>query len=129
MSIKIVVDTSILIDHLRGGKIWENFTNIHKGEDIKLLTPTIVVFELFSGQSSKEIKIRRRMNKLLENLQLIELDAKIARKAGEIFRDSSKTFEVPDYIVAAVALLKKAKVLTLNQKDFQEITGLKLEKI
>ena len=128
MSIKIVVDTSILIDHLRGGKIWENFTNIHKGEDIKLLTPTIVVFELFSGQSSKEIKIRRRMNKLLENLQLIELDAKIARKAGEIFRDSSKTFEVPDYVIAASALVIGAEVITLNKKHFEQIPGLKIFK-
>lgn len=124
---KVVVDTNILIDHLRGGDEWKNFLSAHEGEDLELFAPTIVIFELFSGDSTKENSMVRKVYKLLGNFQQIDLDQEIARRAGEIFRDISHTFEIPDYIVAATALSKGAAVLTLNRKDFEKIPGLQLE--
>lgn len=123
---KFVIDTSILIDHLRGGKTWKNFLVEIKGEDISLSIPTIVIFELFSGKSTQNSYIVNKIAKLLKNFQQIELDERIAKRAGMIYRDISKTLQVPDYLVAASALEVGATVLTLNRKHFQEIPNLSL---
>ena len=45
---KIIVDTSILIDNLRGGDKWNKFQE-KVDEDSEIFLPTIVVFELFLG--------------------------------------------------------------------------------
>lgn len=123
---KLVVDTSILIDYLRGGKRWEKFIlEVQEGSEFYL--PTIVVFELFSGKSSADPQILKKITDLLRFFQQIELSEDIARHAGQLYRDISKEFDIPGYIVAATALNIGASVVTLNQKDFQEIPGLRLE--
>ena len=69
---KLVIDTSILIDYLRGGVRWENLLNkLEKDDEIYL--PTIVVFELFSGGSASNPKTSERINDFIKYFQKIEL--------------------------------------------------------
>jgi predicted nucleic acid-binding protein len=122
---KLVIDTSILIDYLRGGTKWEDLLGkLQKNDEIYL--PTIVIFELFSGGSTSDPKIAKKLNDFIKFFQRIELTEKIAKCAGELFRDVSKKLDAPDYIIAASALELNATVVTLNKKHFEQITNLNL---
>ncbi len=122
---KIIIDSSIIIDYLRGGTKWNKFIEVAE-EDTELFIPTIVIFELFSGTSTRNPNKTQDMLNFVKQFSRIDLDEKIARIAGEIYRDVTKTLEVPDYIIAASALSIGAAVLTLNQKHFQQIPGLEI---
>lgn len=124
---KIVVDSSILIDYLRGGKKGLQFIKeIEKNKDLELFLPTIVVFELFSGQSTKSPHVVSIILNLLKFFQRIELTEEIAKFSGQLFRDAKKTLGVSDCIIAASALQINAEVVTLNQKHFDQIPNLSL---
>lgn len=122
---KLVVDTSILIDHLRGGNTWKEIM-AESRKDIELFVPTIVIFELFSGQSTRKPSIAVEIYQLLDNFKKVELDENIAKIAGELFRDTKNTLQVPDYIIAASALQVNAQVVTLNKKHFDQIPNINL---
>src|SRR5438128_9349437 len=117
---KLVIDTSILIDYLRGGIKWEELL-IKVEKDAEVYLPTIVIFELFSGKSTSNPKIAKEINDFIKFFQKVELTEKIAKRAGELFRDVSKNLGAPDYIIAASALELNATVVTLNKKHFEQI--------
>lgn len=122
---KVVVDTSILVDHLRGGMAWRDFlARVEK--DTEFFIPTIVIFELYSGKNTQEAHILHKVVNLVKLFQKIELDEEIAIRAGELYRDVSKDLQVPDYIIAASALKIGGTVITLNKRHFQQIPGLSL---
>lgn len=124
---KIVTDTSILIDYLRNGQKGIQFIKeIDGNEDLELFLPTIVIFELFSGQSTKNPLIVAKILNLLESFQRIELTEEIARVSGQLFRDTKKRIQVSDYIIAASALQINAQIVTLNQKHFAQIPNINL---
>jgi predicted nucleic acid-binding protein len=122
---KLVIDTSILIDYLRNGSKGEEFFE-NKTVDQQFFLPTIVLFELFSGESTQNQDTVGKIRKFIRYFPRIELTESIAKKAGEIYRDIDKHLDVPDYIIAASAFEIHAQVVTLNQKHFQKIPGLNL---
>lgn len=122
---KLVIDTSILIDYLRGGIKWEKLLSEFE-RDAEIYLPTIVIFELFSGKSTSNPKIAKEINDFIKFFQRIELTEKIAKRAGALFRDVSKNLGAPDYIIAASALELNATIVTLNKKHFEQITNLNL---
>lgn len=121
---KLVVDTSILIDYLRNGQRGVAFFEERK--EAKFFLPTIVIFELFSGKSTYDTEVRQKIMTFLKYFQRVELTEEIARRAGELYRDVSKTLQTPDYIIAASALEIGGTVATLNRKHFEEIPNLSL---
>ncbi len=122
---KIVVDSSIIIDYLRGGKKWDEFISAAETEqDPQLFLPTIVIFELYSGTSTKRIKKLQEMIYFINQFERIDLNEHIARLAGELSRDIKHHIQAPDYIIAASALQINAEVVTLNQKHFEQIPHL-----
>lgn len=124
---KIVVDSSIIIDYLRGGKRWDDFISVAETEqDPQLFLPTIVIFELYSGTSTKSIKKLQEMVHFISQFERIDLNEHIARLAGELSRDVKLRIQAPDYIIAASALLVNAAVLTLNKKHFDQIPNVNL---
>jgi predicted nucleic acid-binding protein len=122
---KLVIDTSILIDYLRGGTLWEELVRNLK-KDTEIYLPTIVVFEIFSGKSTSNPKITKEVNNFLTYFQPIELTEDIAKRAGELFRDVNRNLGAPDYIIAASALELNATVVTLNKKHFEQISNLNI---
>lgn len=123
--LKLVIDSSILIDHLRGGNRWEKILS-ELEEGTQFFIPTIVFYELFSGKSSRNVEVARIISNLVKNFQRVELNEEISKKAGEIYRDITTGLDVPDYIIAASALVVGAEVVTLNIKHFQQIPALLL---
>lgn len=123
MGQRVVIDTSILIDYLRRGPNWQKFL-MNTPESTELFLPTIVIYELFSGKSTKNRKIAKDIYDLIKLFIKIELDEGIAIKAGELYREGGKKFSAQDYIIAASALKIGASVLTLNKKHFEQIPQL-----
>jgi len=123
---KLVFDTSILIDYLRGGNRWNDFLETVDKTNTELYLPTIVAFELFSGKSSSDSYIIKKILDITRLFQLIDLSWNIGEKAGEIYRDSIPTLQVPDYIVAATAQEIAGVVVTLNKKHFEKVPGLSI---
>lgn len=122
---KVVVDSSLLIDGLRDGDNWKNFiADLDPGA--KLYLPTIVIFELFSGQSSREIGSQKIIRKMVKIFEVVDLNTRIAEIAGSLYREHTKKLEAPDYVIAATALELGAYVATLNHKHFSQIPGLLL---
>ncbi len=122
---RFLVDTSILIDYLRGGSKWEHFLK-RVPKNAELFLPTIVIFELFSGVSTKDPYKAKQIINFLGHFQKRDIDEEIVEQAGKLYRDISKDLEVPDYIIAASSLTVGGMLLTLNLKHFQQIPGLKL---
>lgn len=124
---KIVVDSSIVIDYLRGGNKWIDFiSSAEKEEETQLYLPTIVIFELYSGTSTKSAAKLREMIYFTSQFQRIDLSDTIAKIAGELFRDTKQHLGAADYIIAASALSVNAQIVTLNQKHFEKIPGINL---
>ena len=95
-------------------------------ENTELYLPTVVAFELFSGKSSSNAYIIKKILNITMLFKLIDLSWSIGKKACEIYRDYIPTLQVPDYIVAATALEVGATVVTLNQKHFDKIPGVSI---
>lgn len=122
---KLVIDSSILIDHLRGGSKWRKILS-NLEEETQFFIPTIVFYELFSGKSSGNAETSRKILNLVKSFQRVELHEEISKKAGELYRDITARLDVPDYIIAASALAIGGTVVTLNRKHFELIPGLSL---
>lgn len=122
---KYVIDTSIVIDELRGGgkltKILKHFDR--NGDGVTFYVPTIVIFELFAGKSTRNVKSAQKIHHFIKTFARIELTAPIAQRAGELSRDGV-TLDIPDYIIAASALEIGGIVVTLNAKHFVRVPGL-----
>lgn len=122
---KLVVDTSIIIDYLRGNNLWENLL-IEVKEPTTFYLPTIVIYELFSGKSSQKTEVKEKIKAFAGYFERIELTERLAEEAGELYRESTIKASAADYIIAASALSIGGSLITLNQKHFQQIPGLNL---
>jgi predicted nucleic acid-binding protein len=121
----IVVDTNIFIEHARTGKspLLELSKSINS-KNCRLVTPTVVIAELWSGQSMDNEKTEKWTVSLLSKIEIINLDKKIAMLAGQLIR--TKQVYGNDAIIAATTLAVEGELLTLNKKDFTKVKGLKL---
>ena len=123
---KIVFDTSILIDNLRGGKVGDAIFDSIQEQNAEFFIPTIVIYELFSGKSAENPKVLDHIKNLIKRFKRVELTEEIAKRAGELYRETGKTFGPQDYIIAATTLEIGGTILTLNKKHFAQIPGLPL---
>src|SRR4030042_6487316 len=99
---KIVIDTSILIDNLRGGNKWNEFFK-NTDEDSQLFLPTIVVCELFLGSSSKNKAGEKKIDNFRKYFREVELSWSIAKRGAEIYRDQTQNIDAADCIIAGTA--------------------------
>lgn len=126
---KIIFDTSILIDYLRGATTGEEVFDQIEKQNAQPFIPTIVIYELFSGKSTKNSSVRIKITNMIQDFRRIELTEEIAMIAGKLYREIGKQVSTQDYIIAASALSIGGTVLTLNKKHFQQIPGLEIYQI
>jgi predicted nucleic acid-binding protein len=110
----VLVDSDILIDHLRGHR------RFVRGKDAVHVS-AITRAELFSGRASEERVIRR----LLESMTDIPVDAAVTERAGRIRRTTS--VRLPDALIAATAIEHRLVLLTRKVRDFAGIKGLRIK--
>jgi len=124
----VVLDTDVIIDYIRQ----PDNENVHLESllrsisESELAIPVITIQELYVGESSKVRQKEEFFLALIGKFILLAYDDKTAKMAGEIMRDTRPRPQFADAAIAATAILNKAKLLTLNKKDFQGIKGLKL---
>jgi predicted nucleic acid-binding protein len=85
----VVIDSDILIDHLRGFKPAKIFLSPFYEKSLSGLISTITVMELLSGKSASENDRRLKIEKLLSLFKTVDVTFSIAEKAAEIRRKYS----------------------------------------
>lgn len=122
---KILLDTSILIDHIRQKET--NQTPLYKLSEgghefcISILSHT----ECYSGKSIWERKnAKEALEAILSNIKILPLDIGVSKKAGEI--RAKYSVGVGDAVIAATALIHELPIATLNSKDFQKVERVKI---
>ena len=109
-----LVDTDVLIDHLRGARLFALPDGSSGAYSI------ITRAELNAGRRAESQPI----NALLSQLDEVALTSRIAMRAGEIKRVTS--VGLADAIVAATALESGRIVMTRNRKHFERVEGLEI---
>ncbi|MEX2723274.1 MAG: type II toxin-antitoxin system VapC family toxin [Candidatus Freyarchaeota archaeon] len=121
----ILVDTDVIIDHLRG---FENSKKLLKEVELGNFLAyfsTITEAELYSGQRMSVKSEQRIVERLLKIMHRVDVNSEIARKAGELRREYG--VELPNAIIAATALILGAELVTRNIKHYKSIKKIKLK--
>jgi len=112
---KILVDTDILIDYLRG---YPPSVEFLESQSFPLLISSITIAELYAGvKKGKENEI---LDNFIGTFEIIPPDTKIAQKGGLFRRDFKKSHGVglADALIAATAKEQGVSLVTLNRKHF-----------
>jgi predicted nucleic acid-binding protein len=112
---RLMVDTDVLIDYLRGQAEAVNYLEGLAGP---LLVSAISVAELFAGV--REGSERMALEAFIAAFDLVPVNELIATKGGLYQRDYGKSHGVglPDALIAAAAELNSATLVSLNRKHF-----------
>lgn len=120
----VLVDTTILIDHLRGdARALRLLSDLFDQEDrVWAATPTRT--EVAAGlRKGEEVA----MAELFAVLSWVDIDVAVADAAGELARRYSRShsgIDTTDYLIAAAALSIGARLVTLNVRHYPMIEGL-----
>ncbi|MHB1988529.1 MAG: PIN domain-containing protein [Acidimicrobiales bacterium] len=121
----ILVDSDVLIAHLRGVSTARDWLVRVRRETGPLATSVVSVVEVAGGMRSPE---RREVGRLLASLHTFPVSERIAWRAAELMRShrrSHGTIGLGDYLVAATAELEGLELATLNVRHFPMFKELK----
>lgn len=126
----VVVDTNVIIDHLRMRRKGESaLVRLKKVRtDEKTAISLLTIQELYEGKSISNIDREKEMRSVLIDFEVLPYGVEIAKKAGEINRGFVHPRDAFDMAVAATCLINQYPLATLNKKDFVGIEGLELLK-
>lgn len=113
-----VVDTSVLIDHLRGdARAIDALRSVTRSGD-ELWSVTPVRTEILAGARSAELDPIRA---LFDQMRWLDVSPSLADDAGELarrFLRSDPGVDTVDYLIAAGVQDLEARLLTLNVRHF-----------
>jgi predicted nucleic acid-binding protein len=115
MITRLLIDTDVLIDYLRGQA---DSVNYLEGLTDPLLMSVITLAELYAGV--REGEERSKLEEFVKAFELVPVSSEIAQKGGLFRRDYIKKFNVglADALIAATAESQQATLITLNRKHF-----------
>jgi predicted nucleic acid-binding protein len=112
---KILIDTDILINFLRGRTEARDFLS-SMIMDCDLYCAAISVAEIYAGMKDHE---REKTSELLDSLTIVDITREIAEKAGAYKRTiRTQSLELDDCIIAAAASVHRAVLVTGNGKHY-----------
>lgn len=128
---KVVIDTDILVDMLRGVEGVVSFIAEFERKGFTLSTTTINAFELYYGayKSKKRSQNLAATRKLLERMRILKLGPKSAERAGRIHAEleaGGRPIGVRDALIGAIAATRGYALLTRNVEHLRKIRGLNL---
>lgn len=119
----ILVDTSVLIDHLRGDAAARRALADAAEHGERLACSVVTRVEVLAGMRPEEPPTRR----LLSALDWIAVDEEVAERAGVLanrFLRSHPGVDPVDFIIAATAELHEATLWTRDVEHFPMIADL-----
>ena len=120
----IVVDTSVLIDHLRGDERAHRTLRAAADDGERLVASVVTRVEILAGMRADEETSTRRLMRVLD---WIPVDDVIAEQAGQLahrYLRSRPGVDPVDYIIAATTRTLDAALWTRNIKHFPMMAGL-----
>lgn len=115
---RFVLDSTALIDQLRGKEAVQAFLLMLLSEGHSLATTCVNIAEVERGLRPKE---RKAADALLSRLEYLVTTAEAARRAGRYqaeFRQQGRTLHTADALVAGTARAHAAGLITANVDDF-----------
>lgn len=121
---RILVDTSVAIDCLRGNENALRALRDARLDGAELLISLLSVAEIYAGMYPEESE---RTQEFLSALTPVGVDDGVAREAGAQafeYRSARPKTSIVDYLIGATAAAEQAELWTLNVKDFPTVEGL-----
>jgi predicted nucleic acid-binding protein len=120
MAERMLIDTDVLIDYLRGQAEAASYLD---GLTAELFLSAVTVAELYAGVRQGEERII--LEQFVMAFNVIPVDQVIAAVGGLMRRDYGKSHGVglADAIIAATAEVKKIDLVTLNKKHFPMLSN------
>ena len=124
----VILDTNIVIDHLRTlGKKESYLVKLSKTQPKDdLAISVLTIQELFTGKSTLNTDQEKNLLAAIAPLKVLPYTFQVAKLAGQISRDSKDEIEFVDIAIASTAIVNDALLFTLNRKDFSNIKDLEL---
>lgn len=112
---KVVIDTDLLIDVLRGREEVRGFLRNLTSRSIPCCS-VISVAELYAGMRPEE---QLATDQLLDALVIVPVNEEIGKLAGRYKREArGRRLELADCLIAATAYMEDATLATGNVKDY-----------
>ena len=128
----VCLDTSILVALIRKDQAAIDGLTAEAERGGTVSTTVVNLCELYSGAygSKNPQKELAKVQDLVSNLGLLELDAGAAKRYGELVNDATlKRATIGDFdlIIASIALERGEKLVTRDVKHFGRVPGLATE--
>ena len=125
---KIIIDTSILIDFYRKqkkekSKFYELIEQNHS-----FAVSVITEYEILVGSDRLQDEY---WQSVFSKLDILPLTSGVIQEAVEFYRKMKKTntiIEIPDIMIGATSVYYDLELATLNRKHFERLEGVKILK-
>ncbi len=121
-----LLDTTVLIDLLRGNEKAADFLDAAVAEKTPLYVSVISAMELVAGCRDKaEVD---KAKHLISDFPLVQVSPAASAQAYELVLSYSKShgLSIPDALIAATAIAQDVELATDNERHFGMIPGLKV---
>ncbi len=122
---RLLIDTSILIDHFRSQR--KDITPLYQVSlHYECVISSITEFEFLVGSNQKNYNF---INVLISKMSVLPFDSACVQKAVQIYRNlklKHQIISLPDIFIAATAITHNLQFMTLNIKHFEKIENLNL---
>jgi predicted nucleic acid-binding protein len=128
----MILDTSVLVDLVRGNADVEKRVKEYEEKGEPLRVSTVSAFELYYGayRSSRVMENLRLIKDLLKSLELISYDEKASAISGAILaelRQRGEAIDIRDLFISATAMSVEDKIATRNIRHFNKVRDLEVE--
>ena len=124
--VKLLVDTDIIIDYLKGVK---PARDLFRSGDLDIYCSVLSKKELLSVEGLGDSE-RKKIVGLLSKIKVLKIDNDINKKYSSlIVKYSERQESIVDYIIAATAWAKNLPLLTRNLKHFEHVEEIKLSPV
>lgn len=123
---RILIDTSIVIEHLRKQNRRKSIL-YRIADDYALHVSTIVEFELYAGATDRQKQ--HDIQEILSWCTLLPFTSDVAATAAALYRElraTNQLLEIRDIFIASTALTYTLPLMTLNLGHFDRIKRLQL---
>ena len=120
----ILVDSDVLIEHLRGNAAAREWLVSARQASGPLAVSVVSLTEVGGGMRAPE---RREVMRLLGSMHRFEVSEQVAWRAATLMREyrrSHSGIALGDYLIAATALTEGLELATLNLRHFPMFPGL-----